>query len=59
MTRAFCEAGAAGVGILDVLEEFGQTAVNELKEDFGVKASFYKVVSRTTFAFFYTASAVA
>jgi sorbose reductase len=49
MTRAFCEAGAAGVGILDVLQEHGETAVKELNEDFGVSASFYKVVSLIQF----------
>jgi len=43
MLRGLCEAGAAGVAIIDVLEEFGNEAVKEINKDFGVPASFYKV----------------
>ncbi len=42
--RGFCQAGAAAVGILDVLEDLGDAAVKILKEEFGIPALFYKVV---------------
>jgi len=41
--RGFCQAGAAAVGILDVLEDLGDAAVKILKEEFGIPALFYKV----------------
>jgi len=43
MLRAFCEAGAAGAAILDVLQEHGEEAIKELNADFGIPASFYRV----------------
>ncbi|KEI37008.1 uncharacterized protein L969DRAFT_90064 [Mixia osmundae IAM 14324] len=43
MARALCEAGLAGIAIVDILQEFGETAIKELHADFGLTASFYKV----------------
>lgn len=47
MLQGFCDAGAAGAAIIDVLQEDGDAAVKALKSDFGVRASFYKVVCRS------------
>ncbi|KAH8922251.1 NAD(P)-binding protein [Atractiella rhizophila] len=43
MARALCEAGLAGIAIVDILQEFGEAAIKELHADFGLTASFYKV----------------
>ncbi|KAF8322609.1 NAD(P)-binding protein [Clavulina sp. PMI_390] len=43
MLRGFCEAGAAGIAILDVLQEHGEEAIKEINTDFGIPASFYRV----------------
>ncbi|EGG08531.1 uncharacterized protein MELLADRAFT_77343 [Melampsora larici-populina 98AG31] len=43
MARALCEAGLAGIAILDILQEFGESAIKELHADFGLTASFYRV----------------
>lgn len=43
MARGLCEAGLAGIAIVDVLEEFGDSAVKQLHTDFGLTAKFYKV----------------
>lgn len=36
MTRAFCKVGHAGIAIafLDILPEFGKSAINEMHTDF-------------------------
>jgi sorbose reductase len=36
MARALCEAGLAGIAIVDILSEFGESAVKELHADFGL-----------------------
>lgn len=36
MARALCEAGLAGIAILDILQEFGESAIKELHADFGL-----------------------
>lgn len=36
MARALCEAGLAGIAILDILPEFGESAIKELHADFGL-----------------------
>lgn len=36
MARALCEAGLAGIAILDILQEFGESAIKELHTDFGL-----------------------
>jgi len=41
--RAFCEAGCAGIAIIDVLQEHGEEAIKEIHADFGIPASFYRV----------------
>ncbi|KAA1115897.1 hypothetical protein PGTUg99_017902 [Puccinia graminis f. sp. tritici] len=43
MARGLCEAGLAGIAILDILQEFGESAIKELHADFGLTASFYRV----------------
>ncbi|KAA1080692.1 hypothetical protein PGT21_017322 [Puccinia graminis f. sp. tritici] len=43
MARGLCEAGLAGIAILDILQEFGESAIKELHADFGITASFYRV----------------
>lgn len=43
MSRALCEAGLAGIAIVDILQEFGESAIKELHADFGLTASFYRV----------------
>ncbi|KAF9507148.1 hypothetical protein BS47DRAFT_1488988 [Hydnum rufescens UP504] len=43
MLRAFCEAGAAGAAIIDVLQEYGEEAIKEIHAEFGIPASFYRV----------------
>jgi hypothetical protein len=36
MARALCEAGLAGIAIVDILSEFGESAVKELHADYGL-----------------------
>lgn len=43
MTEAFCESGAKGIAILDVLPEQGMETVKVLTEKYGIPATFYKV----------------
>lgn len=43
MARALCEGGLAGIAILDILPEFGESAIKELHADFGLTASYYRV----------------
>jgi len=43
MLRGFCQAGATGVAIIDVLQEFADAAIDKLTKEFGVTAIFQKV----------------
>lgn len=36
MARSLCEAGLAGIAIVDILQEFGESAIKELHADFGM-----------------------
>ncbi|KAG8906393.1 hypothetical protein FRB99_006988 [Tulasnella sp. 403] len=41
--RAFCQAGASALGILDILQDEGDATIKQLAADYSVKASFYRV----------------
>lgn len=43
MAEALCEVGCKAIAIMDVLQEHGDVAAEELNKKYNIAAAFYKV----------------